>query len=741
MTERTFTVARGEHVGAVEPEGGFDPHVAMTWPTFVASVTTFDVRDEKDGPYVCRPMGGTGRRSDTNAAPWPLLPLDLDELHAEDVQAVHEWCEHAGLSLVLATTFSHTPDAPRMRLWVQCSRDVLATEHAFLQRSFAAIFPFKLDAATAKPSQPLFLPACPRARRAHAYAREYPGKLLDVERMLAGYQELLQSRARERAAGAKGIKTGVRTAGGTLDLFNRNFDLRDLLESSGAYVRKSRNRYMYKGSRSMRAAVVVYAGTDEQSLVSFHDTDPLAVKNDDGTPRMLDPFAAYAILEHQDDFRRAFEGARRWVNERGLGDTAAQATPPPKALTILTLDDISANLMPRDSVIQGLLERGCITLATGESNSGKTTVLQYQAMCIALGIPFAAHATTRSTTLWVAGEDAYNAQIRYLALAQKYNVPHKELKNWLFILPQRIEILNPQSLSLLHEAITNTLPNPERIGAIYLDSKSMVWGGEDENSNDEAARFIQVLNEDVAQRYNAAVVVTHHLTKFKEKSQQSARGAGALINNIDHEWRFDKRGNDRIVTMEPGAKLRIAPWLPKNFFVEVYALDTTDHPHLIDNFGEGPKTSVPTLVNATGVAVASLEEDQEQAVILDVLVSGNVYTQQGKLVVSKLARRVLVHPDAECVRQQRNVAPRAEVESAEEAEELWVKAYQDKLRRTLLPRLVEQGLLTKAQRVTSAGEKFIGDTLGPARAAPEATHAAPKKLAAPEEDEEESAEA
>jgi len=708
-----IVVARGEHVAAVDPGPDFVPQLELTWDEFVREVATFDHRPDKDGPYFCRPMGGSGHRTDKNAEPWPLLIADLDQLLPEDVQALHEWCEKAGLSLVASTTFSHASDAPRMRLWIRCSRMVTKEEHPFLHRSLVATFPFKLDDSLAKPSQPIYLPSCPPQKASLSFAREYSGKPIDVDRMLDGYKDLIEERARGRDASARGLKTGVRTAGGTIDLFNRNFDLRDLLESSNSYVRKSRNRYMYRGSKSKRAAVVVYDDGPEHCLVSFHENDPLAVKNSDGTPRILDPFAAYAILEHNDDFKDAFEGARRWVNEHGVGEKERAASEaPPKQLAILTLDQISANLIPRASVVQGLLERGCVTLATGDSNSGKTTVLQYQSMCIALGIPFASHNTSRSKVLWVAGEDAYNAQIRYLALTQKYGIDFKDLKDWLFILPQRIEILNPESLDLFHEAIQARLPNATEIGAIYLDSKSMVWGGEDENSNDEAARFIQVLSEQIAQRYQSGVVVTHHLTKFKEKSQQSARGAGALINNIDHEWRFDKKGNEHVVTMEPGAKLRIAPWPPKHFFIEVYSLDCTDHAHLIDNFGEPPRISIPKLVNASGVAIASMEEDHEQALVLLALDSPSAITGKGKVMVRRVAKAVLDHPAGASIRKARGVP--TGVESAEEAEEAIVKSYQDKLRRTVLPRLVEAKLVDKDFKVTDAGRAFSEQTLGPA---------------------------
>lgn len=713
-----FEVARGEHVGAVDPGGGFIPKVALTWEAFVAQVTTITERESKDGPYICRPMGGDGHRSDANAQEWPLMPVDLDDLQPDDVKQVHEWCEKSGLALVLATTYSHTPDHPRLRMWIRCSRPVAAAEHAFLHRSFAEIFPFKLDVAVAKPSQPIFLPACPPARKAHAFAREYPGKSMNVDAMLKGYADVIREQEETRRNLGKGIKTGVRTAGGTIDLFNQHFDLRDLMDNHPDYRRRGRNRYMYVGSTSKRPAVILYpksAGEGGDTVISFHTSgDPLARPSAAGVARRQDAFAAYTILEHNDDFKAAFEGARRWVSARGLDATEKKEDgPPEKPMLILTTRSVSKNLAPRESVIQGLLERRSITLATGDSNSGKTTILQYQSLCVATGRSFGEHTTTKAKVLWVAGEDAYNAQIRYLGLMQKLGLVHDDLEETLFILPQRIEVMRPDSLSTLHEAIASTLPKHEDIGAIYLDSKSMVWGGEDENSNDEAARFIQILHDDFAQRYGAAVVVTHHLTKFKEKAQQTARGAGALINNADQEWRFDKNGNDRIVAMEHG-KLRMAPWAAKNFFIEVYELKLdAETEHLRDNFGAAPKISIPQLVNAAGVSVANLSRSLEEAIVLTVLQLNAVKKRKGGYNMAAVADAVLRHPASTEIRKAIEEEGDFGAQTADELHARRVKKYKDRLTRTVKEALLLAKHINEEWEPTKAGIKFAAEELGP----------------------------
>lgn len=681
----SFEYATAAHVGIVKPEEGFESRVLTTWDDFVAKMTTFTVSESKVGAYVCRPMGGDGARTDANALPWPLLPLDLDELLPEDLSDLEEWCRTQGLELILATTFSHTAECPRIRLWVRCSRAFTATEHLFLFRAFnsGAVFPFKLDPATAKPSQPIYLPRCPEPRKALARSQHYKGAPLDVDGMLRGYQA--EMRARElRNEGARFTEgKGVRTPGSMVDTFNRNFDLRGLIEAHG-YKRKTASRYTAPGSKSGRAAVTLH----EWGLLSFHEPthDPLSHRNDLNQPRVLDPFAVFAILEHGDDFIPAWKAASRLVREKGWeSDTEHQGD----SLHGYDVEDVETwgdAQYAREMVVENLLEREGLVVATGQSNSGKTTVLQYLGLCVALGLPFGTYRTMQGRVLWVAGEDQYNAQLRVNAMRTEYGIARGALKDTYFVLPHSISIMKRDSIEQVHEAIARRVGKDTSLSLVIIDSKSMCWGGDDENSNDENARFVRDLITHFRVKYGAAIILTHHLTKSKEKEEQTARGASALINNMDHEWRFEMRATSSTTIMEPGSKLRIARWPEMRFLIKVVELSATDHPRLRNSQGNMPKISIAELSNAYGVSAKQEQENAEYEAVLSAIAAQPLDAKTRKRANDHIARAMGKIKDG---------SSSPDVSAARD----WV--------RHRLRKLQEQKLLDKELGVTEAGHAFL----------------------------------
>ncbi len=682
-----FEVAQGAHVGITKPEDGFQPRNPVQWEKFVNLVTAFTVSDSKVGEYVCRPMGGDGCRSDANALPWPLLPLDLDELLPEDLSELERWCKEQGLDLVLATTFSHTTESPRVRLWVHCSRAFSATEHLFLFRSFSqgTFFPFKLDPATAKPSQPIYLPRCPPSREHLAFAKYYKGKRLDVDAVLKGFRAEMREVEERNKKGRFVEGKGARAPGGTVDCFNKHFDLTSLLEAHG-YKRRTRNRFIAPGSKSGRAAVVVH----EWGLTSFHEPshDLLAVRTTFGTPRVLDPFAVFAVLEHDDDFIPAWKAAARLVRERGWevieNETQKEFV---EGFLIQGAKDAIASMSPREMLVENLLEKGTVVLVTGQSNSGKTTILQYLLLCISQGLKFGPHRTVQGRVLWIAGEDSYNARIRIAAMCTEYGVPIDSLNDSYFILANAIKVLNRASMEAFHAAVDKYIlqvspHHPPSV--VVLDSKSMCWGGEDENSNDENSLFVQELGEHFTSRYGASVIVTHHLTKSKEKEEQTARGASALINNIDHEWRFEMRLTSMVSIMEPGSKLRIARWEPMRFQVKVVELQESDYPNLKNSQGNMPSISVAEVTNKYGVSSKKQQEDADYAAILKVLPGIDVK-----------ARRSLNLAIARGLGKVSEGVPKPSADAAKD----WV--------RVRIKKMQEQKLLDEQCEVTDAGRQFL----------------------------------
>lgn len=630
----SFTVSWGKHVGAVDPAGGeYNPHVEFRKDELIELLTEHRIRKSKDGPYITRPMRAPGLRSDENAEPWALVPVDIDELQAAEVPALLRWCDESNLAGCLATTFSHRSDLPKVRLWLFASREILASEHGFVHKALASMVPFRLDPCMVKPSQPVFLPSCPALTKNDAFTRVMDGDPLDVDRLLESFQEEIREEQRRRADRLQGnVASGVRQPGGLIDYFNQTYPLASLLEKHN-YKRKGTNRYCSPSSKSRRAAVVLY----DHSVVSFHepDHDPLAVRNKFGQAIVLDSFAAFCKLDHLDDFKAAFGSALKWARAQGWEESAVPsssaaatrpALPPPVLFNAL---DLYSNLRPQDMLVEGMLDQGAVVIAAGDSNSGKTTILQLLSLQVAQGAPFGARQTKKGRVLWIAGEDMENAKYRTVAMCEEYGVDPAALGDSLLLLPQPVAILQPDSMLSLHDAIEQRCGAAAEFVLVVIDSKSVNWGGDDENSNDENAAFVAAIRKYLVDSFGRpAVVITHHLTKHREKEARSSRGASALINNIDHEWRFDMNQEARLSGMSPGSKVRMERWAEQRFLIKTVDLPKAKFPQLLNNFGEMPRVSIAEPVNQYNKSMKQLQVDAE---LIKLLLSFDRLSAQGNI--------------------------------------------------------------------------------------------------------------
>lgn len=620
MSKDLFPVAIGRDVGAIHPGQGFDPRVELDWANLVELLTRHEARADKDGRYITRPMKGDGTRSDANADDWRLIPVDVDELQPADLPLLKKWCEDSGLAGCFSSTYSHRPERPKVRIWLIASRLVTAAEHPYLHRALARLVPFKMDPCMAKPSQPVFLPACPPENIGEAFAQAMAGQPLDVDRVLDGYRAEMEAEQRDRAMRTKGIGTGVRQPGGLIEYFNQNYDLTDLLERHN-YKRKTRNRYIAPGSKSRRAAVVLY----DHSVVSFHDpdNDPLAVRNRNAQAIVLDAFAAYCKLDHADNFKAAFDGALKWARTKGWSDGAAGSAQqnglaaPPPPIVLFNPEELYSHVKPQHFIVEGLLDAGAVVIAAGDSNSGKTTILQYMSMQVAQGLPFANRKVKQGRVLWIAGEDMENAKYRVIAMCEEYGIAPSSLGDNMLVLPQPVAVLQQDSMDAVRAAIEQRCGAGVEFALVILDSKSVNWGGSEENSNDENANFIAAVRLNLINPFGRpSVLITHHLTKQKEKEARSSRGASSLINNADHEWRFEMNQEARLSSMMPGSKVRMERWAEQRFLIKSVSLPASKFPQLLNNFGDTPRVSIAEPVNQYNKSMKQLQQDSDLRALL-----------------------------------------------------------------------------------------------------------------------------
>lgn len=500
----SFYLGLGSGVGITTPQHGFKARVKVSRKKLLAMLTEHQPRSAKNGPYITRPMGGDGSRSDANAEPWSIVPTDVDELDENEVPLLLRWCEESRLACVIVTTYSHRKGKPKYRIFFFTDRPVLASEHAFAHRALSQRVPFKLDPCMEKPSQPIFLASCPPEYISDAYAKVLPGDLLRTDLLLAGCRAEMEEEQRRKAERISGAATGVRQPGGLIEYFNSNFDLGAFLEKH-KYRRKGRNRFVAPSSRSGRAAVVLYA----HGVVSFHDPGHclLAVRNKSMQAVVLDAFAVFCKLEHADDFKKAFKGAAKWAQLHGWEDSIAAPTiRRPKQADALMQITFAALIW----IIADLLPEGCFLLAARPKIGKSWLALQF-AVAVILGLLALGKQAALGSVLYLALEDN---ERRLQSRLAKYQDDHQGNTKNLYYETQwerigeggaeAIEawlIEHPDARLVIVDTLEKIRPQRVRNGSVYADDY-------------EATQALKKLSD----KYKVAVLIVAHNKKGKSES-------------------------------------------------------------------------------------------------------------------------------------------------------------------------------------------------------------------------------
>lgn len=131
---------------------------SLTPEALVTLLTTHERRASKDGPAfspAVYPHGST--RSNANVQALTMWGGDYD-YGVPDFDAI----EAAGINYVAYTTHSHTPEAPRWRVFVLLSHPIITEDWPAAYQSIAAMVGTEgLDMSVKDPSRLFFLPSCP----------------------------------------------------------------------------------------------------------------------------------------------------------------------------------------------------------------------------------------------------------------------------------------------------------------------------------------------------------------------------------------------------------------------------------------------------------------------------------------------------------------------------------------------------------------------------------------------------
>jgi len=151
-----YTIAVGTELGTVQNK-------SFEWYKIVERLSHHEVAMTKGGRYFVGGEYSSSERKEANLLNRSLLTLDIDNVVGMTVAELELMLVMSiDCAFVAYSTFSHTPEHPKIRVVVPLSRPVSPDEYREVSRDFTALLPeLTFDPCSFVPNQLMYLPACP----------------------------------------------------------------------------------------------------------------------------------------------------------------------------------------------------------------------------------------------------------------------------------------------------------------------------------------------------------------------------------------------------------------------------------------------------------------------------------------------------------------------------------------------------------------------------------------------------
>lgn len=237
------------------------------------------------GGFVGGELKADGRRTADNIKCRTLLTLDVDHATKLPTRIAPRY------ALIVYSTHSHTPEAPRYRVVAPLSRPCNDTEYqAVAHRMAEGLGVDIVDMTSCEPSRLMYWAAAPKDADVFYYQQD--GEPVDVDAVLATYKDYTNTaewpdspregaqrmgRPRTTPRGASARMEDPRTKDNIVGSWCRTYDCIDVLEQMipNLYKPAGFNRYTHVGSSSWGGLCIYDNGT---FCYSYHESDPIGGK-------------------------------------------------------------------------------------------------------------------------------------------------------------------------------------------------------------------------------------------------------------------------------------------------------------------------------------------------------------------------------------------------------------------------------------------------------------------------------
>lgn len=180
-------------------------------------------------------------------------------------------------------------------------------------------------------------------------------------------------------------------------------------------------------------------------------------------------------------------------------------------------------------IVQGMLTAGGMSMAYGESNSGKTYLVNHLAFCMTRGEPFLGKQTEQGAVIYVAGEGA--ASIRRRVRAHEIHFGHKV--GAFGLIPCALSLLDPSAdvENLIELIRAKALEIGQQVLLVIVDTVARAMGGANENASEDMSRLVRA-GDRIREETGAHLMWIHHSGKDQAKG---ARGHSSLRAALDTE--------------------------------------------------------------------------------------------------------------------------------------------------------------------------------------------------------------